>query len=87
MGCIWVLVFIFYMYPIKPANPQNPMGMGMGVSFQYPMGMGTGMDVIFENGYEWGYSSTRPEPAPLPFRYVGHGIVLVGHNSKSMEEL
>jgi len=43
------------------------MGIGIGVSFQYPMDMGTGMGVIFENGYECGYSSTRPEPAPLPF--------------------
>jgi len=43
------------------------MGMGMGVSFQYSMGVGTGMGVIFENGYECGYNSTRPEPAPLPF--------------------
>jgi len=43
------------------------MGMGMGVSFQYPMGMGTGIGVIFENGYECGYSSTRSEPALLPF--------------------
>jgi len=43
------------------------MGMGMGVSFHYPMGMGMGIDVIFENRYECGYSSTRPEPIPLPF--------------------
>jgi len=42
------------------------MDMGMGVSFQYPMGMGMGMGmgVIFENGYECGYSSTRPIAIP-----------------------
>jgi len=43
------------------------MGMDMGVSFQYPMDMSTDMGVIFENEYEYGYSSTRPEPARLPF--------------------
>jgi len=42
------------------------MGMGMGVSFQYSMGMGTSISVIFENKYECGYSSTRPEPARKP---------------------
>jgi len=41
------------------------MGIGMGVSFQYSMGRG----VIFENRYECGYSSTRLEPAPLPFLF------------------
>ena len=66
IGFIWVLVFIFYMYPNKTCKLQNPMGMVMGVSFQYPMGMGMDMGVIFENGYGCGYSSTAPN-APLPF--------------------
>ena len=35
------------------------MGMGMSVSFQYPMSIGTSMGMIFENGYECGYSLTR----------------------------
>ena len=59
--------FYFLYTLIKPANPQNPMGMSMGANFQYPMGMGTGMGVIFENGYGCGYTATRPKPAPLPF--------------------
>ena len=54
------------------------MGMNMDVSFQYPMGMGMGMSVIFENGYGCGYSSTRREPAPLPF--------LVGRDMPKREE-
>jgi len=42
------------------------MDMDIGVSFQYPMSIGTGVSVIFENGYRYKYSSTRPECAPLP---------------------
>jgi len=34
------------------------------------------MGVIFENGYGCGYSSTRPEPAPLPFLFFGYGDVI-----------
>jgi len=42
------------------------MGMSMGVSFQYPMGMGMGMGMVFENRYGCRYTSTHPEPTPLP---------------------
>jgi len=42
------------------------MGMGIGIDFKNSMGMGMGMGVTFENGYECGYSYTRPKPAPRP---------------------
>ena len=68
--------------------------MGMGVSFQYPMGMGTDMGVIFENGSGCGYSSTRPQPAPLPFlsittskdrNLVAGGVISYGSIQNIME--
>ena len=58
MGCIWVLVFIFYMYPNKTYIPAKPDAHAMGVSFQYSMGMGTNMGVVFENGVWMWVSST-----------------------------
>jgi len=58
MGCIWILVFIFYMYRIKPSNLQNPMGMGIVVSFQYPIRVWV---LVF---------NTRPIAIPSLFRLI-----------------
>jgi len=59
MGRIWVTLCALYTR-IKPVNPKNPMGMGMGTTMQNPMGIDMGMGMTFENGYGCGYSSTRP---------------------------
>ena len=41
------------------------MDMGMRIDFEKPIGMSVGMGMIFENGYECGYSSTCPTPIPI----------------------
>ena len=51
------------------------MGKDISVVFQYPMGMGTGMGTIFENRYGYGYGSTRPVPASLPFLVTIHTML------------
>ena len=41
----------------------------MGISFQYPIDMGMDMSVIFENGYECEYSSSRPIAIPNSYNF------------------
>ena len=62
MSCIWVLVFIFYIYLNRTHKPAKLDEYDMDVSFQYSIGMGTGMSVIFDNGYECRYTQPVLNP-------------------------
>ena len=65
MGCIWILVFIFYIYLNKIRKLIRSKGIGISVKLSISDIYGYGMGVIFENGYKYKYSLTYLESAPL----------------------
>jgi len=59
MDCIWVLIFIFYMYLNKTHKPTKLDGYEYGYWFSISDECGENMNVFFKNKYKYEYDSIR----------------------------